>query len=156
MLLYFILFTLGLIAAIIGSLIGLGGGVIIVPALLLFQEHFGALSHITPQIAVGTSIVIIIFTATSSTLTYAKKRKVDVGSGLFFFLASGPGAMLGAYINQFFSEALFFKKLHSYSIYSLFRFSFLLSTFTKHMNTPSHLHNIKNDRGLVIDYGHFN
>lgn len=107
MLFTFILFLLGLFAATIGSIIGLGGGVFIVPGLLFFQEYFKELHHITPQIAVGTSLLMIIFTAAGSTFTYAKQKKVDFRSGIFFFMASGPGAILGAFFNQGFSEKTF-------------------------------------------------
>jgi uncharacterized membrane protein YfcA len=88
-----------MIAGTIGSLAGLGGGIIIVPALL----YIGLMStfEITPQIAVGTSLLVIIITALSSTLAYAKQKKVDIQSALLFFIASGPGAIFGAYVNQF-------------------------------------------------------
>ena len=58
------------------------------------------LPAISPQVAVGTSLVVIIFNGLSSTLTYMKHKMVDYKSGLFFFIGSGPGAMLGAWVNQ--------------------------------------------------------
>lgn len=101
-----ILLLTGWIAGTIGSLAGLGGGVIIVPVLLYvgaFMEHL----EITPQIAVGTSLVVIIVTAISSTLSYAKQQKIDYKSGLIFLFASVPGALVGSYLNSFFDLKLF-------------------------------------------------
>jgi uncharacterized membrane protein YfcA len=107
MLLVLIIFLLGLFAATIGSLVGLGGGVFIVPGLLFFRSHFEQIAHITPQVAVGTSLLVIIFTASSSTLFYAKQKKVDFRSGWFFFMASGPGAILGSFLNTGLNEKTF-------------------------------------------------
>jgi uncharacterized membrane protein YfcA len=96
-----LIFLLGLFAGAFGSLVGLGGGVFIVPGLLLLGDHLDSLHYIVPRIAVGTSVLVIIFAAASSTLTYAKQNKVDFKSGVFFYLASGPGSILGAYMNTF-------------------------------------------------------
>ncbi|MBB6177553.1 hypothetical protein HNQ82_002388 [Anoxybacillus tengchongensis] len=96
---YIFLLVIGFLAGTIGSLVGLGGGVIIVPT-LLFLSAAHVLPAISPQVAVGTSLVVIIFNGLSSTLTYMKHKMVDYKSGLFFFIGSGPGAMLGAWVNQ--------------------------------------------------------
>jgi len=101
MLIGLVIFLLGLFAGAFGSLVGLGGGVFIVPGLLFLGEHVQSLDYMVPQIAVGTSVIVIIFAAASSTITYAKQDKVDFKSGAFFFLASGPGSILGAYVNTF-------------------------------------------------------
>lgn len=97
---WIVLLSIGLAAGTIGSLIGLGGGVIIVPALLFFSTYTGYLQTISPQVAVGTSLIIMIFTGLSSTLAYLKHKMVDYKSGLIFFLGSGPGGIVGAWINQ--------------------------------------------------------
>lgn len=102
------LLLIGLIAGTIGSLLGLGGGVIIVPALMFLSEIVPELRNITPSIAVGTSLVLVIFTACSSTLSYAQKKRVDFQSGWLFFISCGPGAILGAYITRFFDVDHFF------------------------------------------------
>lgn len=104
-----ILFVLiGLFSGTIGSLVGLGGGVIAVPSLLLVAALFPELRHLTPQVVVGTSLIMIVLTALSSTLSYARQRRVDYRSGLFFFMASGPGAVTGAYLSRFFEPESFY------------------------------------------------
>ncbi|WP_338750983.1 sulfite exporter TauE/SafE family protein [Bacillus sp. FJAT-52991] len=97
---WIILITIGLVAGTIGSLVGLGGGIIIVPSLLFFSTSTSLLMGLSPQQAVGTSLVIMIFTGLSSTLAYMKHKTVDYKSGLIFFIGSGPGGIVGAYVNK--------------------------------------------------------
>ncbi|MFY4775555.1 sulfite exporter TauE/SafE family protein [Metabacillus sp. RGM 3146] len=104
---WILLILIGFLAGTIGSLVGLGGGIIIVPALLFLSAGTGLLSGINPHIAVGTSLIVIIFTGLSSTLTYMKKKIVDYKSGLIFFIGSGPGSILGAWVNKIFNLASF-------------------------------------------------
>ncbi|WP_202914581.1 sulfite exporter TauE/SafE family protein [Paenibacillus antri] len=90
-----LLLSIGILASTFGSIVGLGGGIIIIPALLYLDPvllHRG----ISTASAVGTSMVVLVFTALSSTLAFHKQKKVDVRSGLLFFASSGPAALLGA------------------------------------------------------------
>ena len=95
-----LLLIVGLIAGTLGSLVGLGGGIVIVPTLLFLGSGTSLLSEISPQVATGTSLLVIIFTGLSSTIAYYKQKKVDYKSGLFFFIGSGPGGILGAWVNK--------------------------------------------------------
>ncbi len=96
----FLLLLTGLGAGIIGALVGLGGGVIIVPALLYFHYSLGYLEGLTPQTAVGVSTVVMIATGLSSTIAYTKKKTVDYKTGFIFFMGSGPGGIIGSYANK--------------------------------------------------------
>jgi len=101
-----ILLVCGVVAGTVGSLVGLGGGVIIVPVLL----YLGSTSEsfeVTPQIAVGTSLLVIAFSSLSSSISYFRQSKVDFRSALLFFTASGPGAIVGAFINNRMSGGAF-------------------------------------------------
>ncbi|MFS0882454.1 sulfite exporter TauE/SafE family protein [Metabacillus niabensis] len=104
---WIILLIVGLIAGTIGSIVGLGGGIIVVPMLLTLGSYFSAFDDVSPQVAVGTSLLVVIFTGLSSTLTYMKYKKVDYKSGLIFFIGSGPGGIIGAYVNKFFNTSSF-------------------------------------------------
>lgn len=95
-----LLLITGLLAGLIGALVGLGGGIIIVPGLLFLQGTLGLLDDLTPQKAVGISTVIMIFTGLSSTLAYMKHKTVDYKTGLIFFIGSGPGGILGSFVNK--------------------------------------------------------
>lgn len=97
---FIILLILGLIAGTIGSLVGLGGGIIIVPALLFLGGSTTLIPAVSPQIAAGTSLLVIIFTGLSSTIAYYKQKKVDYMSGLLLFIGSGSAGILGAWANK--------------------------------------------------------
>lgn len=90
-----LLVILGLIAAVFGSIVGLGGGIIIVPALILFGPMLTGepIGHGT---AAGTSLAVLILTALASTLSYMKDRRVDFRIAWLLFITSGPAAMLGS------------------------------------------------------------
>lgn len=91
---------IGLITAFVGSLMGLGGGVILVPVLLLMASSFDAFQWATPQAIVGVSLVVMIFTGLSSTLAYLKVKRVDYKTGFLFLIGSIPGGVIGAWLNQ--------------------------------------------------------
>lgn len=93
--------------ACFGSLMGLGGGLILVPTLLLLHEFFEAFAWATPQTIVGISLVVMIFTGLSSTLSYLKVGRVDYKSGAIFLIGSIPGSIFGSWLNQFFDTDTF-------------------------------------------------
>ena len=90
-----LLVLIGLFSAILGSLVGIGGGIIIVPTLVYLVTH-DVLHGITPQIAIGTSSVILIVTGLSSSLGYLK-TKVDIKNGSIFLFGLLPGSLLGSF-----------------------------------------------------------
>jgi uncharacterized membrane protein YfcA len=96
---WIILVLVGIAASSVGSLIGMGGGIIVVPA-LLYMATLPAFSHLTPQVVVGTSLFTMIFTGLSSTLAYMKHKTIDYKSGLIFLIGSGPGSILGAWVTE--------------------------------------------------------
>lgn len=104
---FVILIVLGFIAGTVGSLIGLGGGIVIVPAMMFLSAVTPYFQDVTPQVAIGTSLLVIIFTGLSSTLAYIKYKTVDYKSGLIFFIGSGPGSIIGAYVSKLFNSNSF-------------------------------------------------
>ncbi len=86
------------LVGIISSMIGVGGGFLIVPILVLIYA-------ISTHLAVGTSVVMIVFTALSSTFAYARQRRIDYSLGSILATGSIPGAALGAYATSFISPA---------------------------------------------------
>jgi len=95
-----ILLSIGLVAGTVGSLIGLGGGIIIVPMLLNIDRFLTAFSTVPIHVAVGTSLVTIVFSSLSSTLAYHKQKRIDFKSGLLFLIGSVPGSLMGTYLNS--------------------------------------------------------
>lgn len=97
---FIVMAVVGVLSGILGALIGLGGGVILVPALLFMGTSFAFFPELSPQKIVGLSVIMMIFTGLSSTLAYMKVRTVDYKSGFIFFAGSAPGTIVGAFINK--------------------------------------------------------
>lgn len=97
---FIILAIIGLASGVIGALVGLGGGIILVPATLFIGINLGMIPNITPQSVVGLSVFMMIFTGLASTLSYMKIKTIDYKSGLIFFVGSIPGTLLGAFVNK--------------------------------------------------------
>ena len=76
----------GLLAGFFSGLIGIGGGVVVVPALyFLFSKlHF----QNAIQMAIATSLAIMIFTTSSSTLTHGLKKKIFWKYLIFLLISS--------------------------------------------------------------------
>ena len=76
-------------AGFLGSLVGLGGGIILTPVLvLLFGIPFGD--------AVGASTVSVLATSTTAGATFVHSRLTDLRIGNFLQIATVPGALIGA------------------------------------------------------------
>lgn len=67
----------GLVAGTLGGMLGIGGGVVIVPALLLLFEAHGLPIEIAAPLAVGTSLATIIFTSLAAARAQLRRRTVD-------------------------------------------------------------------------------
>ena len=103
---YLAIFAIGVLAAVTGSLIGLGGGFLVVPALLLLSEPLLGFAMPAP-IAVGTSLAMLIFTGLSSTIAYMRQGKIDYRSAWLFTLFSAPSSLIGATMTSMFEEGMF-------------------------------------------------
>lgn len=67
----------GAIGGVLAGLMGVGGGIVIVPALYLMLSSFGVEPGLAMQLAVGTSLTTIIFTALSSASGHARRGAID-------------------------------------------------------------------------------
>jgi uncharacterized membrane protein YfcA len=96
---YFLIIVLlaSVFAGIFGSIVGLGGGVVVVPILTL-------LLGVDIHFAIGASIVAIIGTSSGAASTYVKDRLTNLRVGMFLELATTSGAITGAalaaYVNS--------------------------------------------------------
>ena len=89
-----LVFLLGFVVGVPSAMVGLGGGIIIVPALIM-------LFQIPAKNAIAISLVAILGTTVSSTIGYIKHRQVDYKLGLLYDILDVPGIVLGAYITTF-------------------------------------------------------
>ena len=81
--------TLGLGAGVLSAIMGVGGGIIMVPAMVLL---FGMSQHT----AEGTSLLVIIPTAIAGSLRHSRSGYTDWRLGLIVGLGGIGGALLGA------------------------------------------------------------
>jgi len=95
-----LLFVSGLGVGTLGTLIGAGGGWMIVP-LLLFGLGY------TPQQAVGTSLAVVFLNALSGSIAYMLQGRVLYRMGLAFAVSTIPGALLGATLVQYLDSRWF-------------------------------------------------
>jgi uncharacterized membrane protein YfcA len=68
----------GVVGGILAGLLGVGGGIVIVPALYLALTLTGMDSALTMQVAVGTSLATIVFTSLSSGYGHYRKGAIDM------------------------------------------------------------------------------
>ncbi len=84
------LVLLGLLVGTVGAFMGVGGGFIVVPTLILV---FGLDVHK----AVGTSLSVVLFTGFFSFLAYLRQKRVDWKLGLLLEVFTAPFAFLGGF-----------------------------------------------------------
>lgn len=96
----FLALLIGFASAFIGSLVGLGGGIVFVPAMLFLANYMDTLDWANPQTIVGISLITMIFTGLSSTLAYYKLKRVDITTGIIFVIGCLPGVLVGGQLNK--------------------------------------------------------
>jgi len=79
------------VAGLLGSLTGLGGGVVLVPLLTLFFK-------VDIRYAVGASLVSVIATSSGAAAAYVKEGISNIRIGMFLEIATTMGALLGAFL----------------------------------------------------------
>src|ERR1700712_2039438 len=81
-------------AGLLGSLTGLGGGVVIIPLLTL-------LLNVDIHYAIGASLVSVIATSSGSAAAYVKEGITNMRLGMFLEIATTTGAITGAIIAKY-------------------------------------------------------
>ncbi len=87
------LVLIGVTAGFMGGLFGVGGGIIVVPLLLL-------LCAFTPHVATATSLAAIGITALAGTITFAVAGEVDAAHAAHVGIPAAAGAAAGATLQQ--------------------------------------------------------
>lgn len=80
-----------LAAGFLGSLTGLGGGVVLVPLLTI-------LFHVDIRYAIGASLVSVIATSSGAAAAYVKEGFSNIRIGMFLEIATTIGALAGAFL----------------------------------------------------------
>lgn len=106
-----ILIVVGVLAGAIGSLLGLGGGMIVTPILTM-------LMGLDIKYAIGASVISVIATSSGASIAYLKDDMLNLRVAMFLEIATTVGAISGALLAGVFSSAalyVLFGILLSYS-----------------------------------------
>ena len=85
------LILLGFAAGILGSMIGLGGGIVVVPVLTFLG--------FPPTVAASNSLFAALSNSIASTISYSRQKRIEYFLGLKLGLLAIPGTILGAIIS---------------------------------------------------------
>ncbi len=92
---------LGLVVGAYGTLIGVGGGFLLVPVLLWLYPYE------SPDIIASISLAVVFFNAASGSFAYARMGRVEFKSGFMFAAAALPGTVLGALSTSYLPRGTF-------------------------------------------------
>ncbi len=92
---------LGLGVGAYGTLIGAGGGFVLMPVLLLLYPRD------SPALLTSMSLAVVFFNAASGSEAYARMGRIDYRSGIAFAVAALPGSVIGALSTNFVPRRLF-------------------------------------------------
>ena len=98
---YLWLIPLGFVVGAYGTLIGAGGGFVLMPFLLILYPRE------TTDTLTSISLAVVFFNALSGSVAYARMRRIEYRSGLIFSAATIPGAILGALTTAYLPRRLF-------------------------------------------------
>ena len=112
-----VVFGISLLAGFLGSLLGLGGGLIVVPALTLMLG-------VDIRLAIGASIVSVIATSSGAAAAFIRDRMANMRVAMFLELGTAAGAITGAYLAGVIPPRLLFVlfgAIIGYSAYAMLR-----------------------------------
>ncbi len=92
-----IMLAAGALSGVMAGLIGIGGGIVIVPILEFSLSFFGVTDSVRMHIAIATSLAIIIVTSFSATRAHHRRGTVDVPLIKSWAVAMFVGAALGSW-----------------------------------------------------------
>lgn len=111
------IFLIAIAAGVVGSILGLGGGIIIVPALTLLFD-------VPMRSAVAASTVSIIATSTGAAVAYLHDRLSNVRVAMWLEIGTAAGALSGALVAGYLNQRLLFIMfglLLAYSGFNMFK-----------------------------------
>ena len=111
-----LLFAAASLAGLLGALLGVGGGIFLVPAMVL-------MFHLPMKIAVAASVVSVIATSNAGGSSYVDQRITNLRLGMFLEIFTTVGALSGSvlalYLNDW-AMQLIFSVMLAYMAYAAF------------------------------------
>lgn len=117
---------IGALAGVMAGLLGIGGGALIVPVLVIVFEAQKIDPSIMMQAALGTSMATIVFTALSSVLAHQRRRAVN----WTVFRQITPGIVIGGLIGAAIADHLASRTLHVMFVVFMFALALQMSRGT--------------------------
>jgi len=148
------LLLIGFVIGTFGTLIGAGGGFLLVP-FLLFADH-----SLTPETVTAVSMAIVCANAISGSIAYKKSGRIDYKAGLLFAAFTIPGSILGVMVTAYIPKVAF------RIVFGVLLLVIALSLFIKKKEKPAHntevaslpkgwrLHTITDKEGTVFRYSY--
>ncbi|HEX8730335.1 MAG TPA: sulfite exporter TauE/SafE family protein, partial [Ktedonobacterales bacterium] len=138
-LLYFlVVFLVCVGAGLLGSLVGLGGGIFVVPLLTL-------IFHVPFPVAAGASIVSVIATSSGAAAAYVRDHIVNLRVGMFLEVATTIGALCGAFLVTLLPPGILFV------LFGLVLLAAMLPSLAKlGEELPQHVHNDALSKRLAL------
>ena len=84
-----------MVAGTFGSMVGVGGGMLMIPVLTLMG--------LEPSQIASTSLIAVTSTGISSTIEYSRQKRIDYLVGLKIAALAIPGAIIGAFLSSYIS-----------------------------------------------------
>ncbi|GAM54318.1 hypothetical protein JCM19232_2897 [Vibrio ishigakensis] len=98
--LFLILLLVGSVVGVLAGLLGIGGGLIIVPSLLYLFPYFGIPQEFAMQMALATSLACVVFTSASSAFNHVRATNFDLTAVKSML----PGVIVGGFVGSFIAE----------------------------------------------------
>lgn len=90
---WWLLIVVGLAAGLLAGLLGIGGGIVIIPGLVL-------LAGVDMDTARGTSLLVVLITAATASITTVRSGQANTAVGLWAGLAGAPAALVASLVAQ--------------------------------------------------------
>lgn len=90
---WWLLVLVGVVAGILAGLLGIGGGIVVIPGLVL-------LAGVDLTTARGTSLLVVLITAATASITTVRSGQTNTRVGVIAGLAGAPASLVGALVSQ--------------------------------------------------------
>jgi uncharacterized membrane protein YfcA len=90
---WWLLLAVGVVAGVLAGLLGIGGGIVVIPGLVL-------LAGVELTTARGTSLVVVLITAVTASITTVRNGQTSTAIGVWAGVIGAPAALLAALVSQ--------------------------------------------------------